>query len=240
MSGLRAAAWLLLALVLPSTQPVPTPGDGLPCPKWRDDDAHMLNQLEARLVELVNAARTREGSAPLVPDERLVRLARQHSQRMADAGRLAHLLDDEVDLAARLRATGMLDWDRVGENIAVGPVVSSRTESLSSHVRSTRCHDVQSLAAELFAAWDASPAHSRNLRSSEFSHVGSGAAYDARRERVYVTHDFAREVQCGYLGAPCCPAPPGETGGMCLLPGRCRGGLCLEPLPVPTPSPSPR
>lgn len=230
---------LLLAarLALPA-EAAPAGSVALQCPDWQKESARLLTQLETRLVVLVNAARAQAGRAPLVPDARLAAVARQHAQRMATVNQLAHVLPGEPELPARLTAAGVLDWDRVGENIAMDPVVSFRTETAG--LRGARCHDVDSLAAELFAAWDASPGHSRNLRSPEFSHVGSGAVYSATDERVYVTHDFAHLVTCGFLGAACCPPPEGASGGVCLVPGRCQAGLCLEPVPTPSPVATPR
>jgi uncharacterized protein YkwD len=230
-------AALLLAAVLPSASPATPHPPSVECPAWRDEAARLLPALETRLVELVSAARAQQGRATLVPDARLAAVARQHAQAMAHAGQLAHVLPGEPELPARLAAAGVRDWDRVGENIAMGPVVSFSSETASTRARSTHCHDLDSLAAELFAAWDASPGHSRNLRAPEFTHIGSGAVYDVVHERVYVTHDFAHEVTCGYVGAACCAPPEGMGGGVCLQPARCSAGLCLEPAPPPSPTP---
>ncbi len=138
-------------------------------------------------------------------------------------------------LEGRLRAAGIHDWNAVGENIAMGHSVDWYAQTPSGADRSVRCHDADSLARDVFRAWYASPGHRGALLDPTFSHVGSGVAYDPAGEKVYVTHDFARLVTCGYGGAACCPPPDGLPGGMCQPPFRCRAGLCVVP-PSPTPA----
>lgn len=67
---------------------------------------------EARFVSLVNEARAARGLPALVRDERLVSIARAHSARMADAGRIFH--------STNLATLAPSAWRLLGENVGVG------------------------------------------------------------------------------------------------------------------------
>ncbi len=218
-----AAALLLAAAVT-----------GPNCPAWTRDTAARLERLETRLVELVNDARRTVRAPALEPDARVAAVARAHARTMARLRNMSHTAAGET-LERRLRAAGIDDWSAVGENIAMGQSVDFYAQNASGGERSVACHEADSLARDVFRAWYASPGHRAALLDPTFTHVGSGAAYDAASEAVYVTHDFTRRVTCGFLGAPCCPPPVGQSGGVCQLPQRCRAGLCVVPAsPPPT------
>lgn len=224
--SLVAALGLLL---LPSPAPA--------CPAWASGSGPLLEQVEVRLVEQVNDARRAAGLRALAAEPRLRDVARRHAGTMARLRTMSHSATGAGDtLEARLRDAGFHDWNTVGENIAMGHSVDWYAQNAQGGERSVRCHGADSLARDIFRAWLASPGHRAALLDPAFTHVGSGAAYDPAGEKVYVTHDFARLVTCGYGGAPCCPPPEGLTGGVCQLPHRCRAGTCVVP---PPPSPAP-
>ncbi len=225
-------AALASALALLAASPAPL------CPAWSREREARLPRVEARLVALVNEARRARGAPPVALEPRLSDLARAHSEHMARLRQLAHVLAGHT-LEDRLRAADIHDWDAVGENIAMGPSVNYVAQTPRGDERSVACHDEGALALELFRAWLASPGHRRTLENPDFTHVGSGAAWDPVGEVVYVTHDFARLVSCGYGGAPCCPPPAGARGGVCQLPYRCLAGVCASPAPPPSPAAAP-
>lgn len=224
MRRARTLAWA--ALAWSAALPAPAQAGAAPvCPAWAGDPKTHLTRLERRLVELVNEARRTRGAASVAPDARLAGAARGHAERMARLRTMAHVTDGE-SAEDRLRAAGILDWDAVGENIAMGRSVNYTAETATDRHRTVACHDADSLARDVFRAWYASPGHRETLLDPGFTHIGSGAAYEPAGERVYVTHDFAHLVTCGYAGAPCCPPPAGITGGICQRPNRCRAGTC--------------
>lgn len=235
-AALAVAAWAACAcsatpLASAATQAAATPI----CPAWAADPDTRVARLEQRLVELVNESRRTSGAPPVALEPRLTGAARGHARRMARLRTMAHVTDG-ASAEDRLRAADVHDWDAVGENIAQGKSVNYVAQNDDGQHRTVACHDADSLARDIFRAWYASPGHRETLLDRRFTHVGSGAAYEPAGETVYVTHDFARLVTCGYAGAPCCPPPAGIAGGICQRPNHCRAGTCL-PEPTPTPSP---
>lgn len=213
------------APITPAVTPAPAKSTPV-CPDWADDPRAHIERLELGLVELVNEARQARGAPRVTLEPRLALVARAHSERMAGLRTMAHVTDGE-SAEDRLRAARILDWDAVGENIAMGRSINYTAESPPGRHRTVACHDSGSLAREIFRAWYASPGHRQTLLDARFTHVGSGAAYEAADETVYVTHDFTHLVSCGYTGAACCPPPEGATGGICQRPNRCRAGTCV-------------
>ncbi|MFJ4525319.1 CAP domain-containing protein [Streptomyces sp. NPDC088810] len=74
----------------------------------------------ADFTGLVNAARARAGSPPVVPDPRLDSAARAHARAMADAGRLGAAGRDGVPVYRRISAAGYA-YLTVGEHLVSGP-----------------------------------------------------------------------------------------------------------------------
>lgn len=211
------------------------------CPQWREDPS-LLGRLEQLLAGHVDAARSSAGAAPLVREDRLAAVARQHARHLASLGVMAHQTTETGAVQDRLRAAGIVDWDSVGENLAVGTSVNYVARPDDVRRQTVACHTPESLAREIAQAWRASAGHNRTLLDARFTALGGGAALDAAGQRVYVVHDFARLVTCGFAGAACCPPPEGLPGGVCQAPLHCRAGRCLEgePLRPAPPSPAPR
>jgi hypothetical protein len=70
---------------------------------------------EARFVALVNAARAKNGVAPLTVDAELTGLARDWAAQMAAAGKISH--------ANPISEGVTQDWQKLGENVGKGPSV---------------------------------------------------------------------------------------------------------------------
>ncbi len=99
-----------------------------------------------RLGALVNEYRTRHGVAPLVAEDKLAALARQHSADMASAGRMSH-----DGFQARFQDSGhAMCVENVGWNYPT--------------------------PAQQLAAWEASPGHERNMSDPRVTHMGVGVA----------------------------------------------------------------
>jgi uncharacterized protein YkwD len=79
------------------------------------DDA---NAVERRAFEQTNRARVENGLTPLAWDAELCRMARAHSERMAKQGFFAHETPEGLQLKERARASGILHFRVIGENIA--------------------------------------------------------------------------------------------------------------------------
>ncbi|HEV7474366.1 MAG TPA: CAP domain-containing protein [Pyrinomonadaceae bacterium] len=74
--------------------------------------------IERRAFEQTNLARAENGLAPLVWDAELCRMARAHSERMAETGFFSHKTPEGVQLKERAHASGILHFRVIGENIA--------------------------------------------------------------------------------------------------------------------------
>ena len=132
-----------------------------------------LNPTEARIVELVNAARTQSGAAPLAHSDRLTLAARSHAQDMADHGYIAHESDAGDTPVDRARAAG-LDYEEIAENLL-----------------SDSGQDLAALPQRALATWLASPASRLNLLAPQF-HTLAVAVAHATDGSYYVTLDLMR------------------------------------------------
>lgn len=113
--------------------------------------------LEAEFVARINQLRASQGLHPLAVHSNLVEKARSWSATMAAEGRIWH-----SDLTSGITA----DWQRIGENVGVGPSVAS-------------LHD----------AFVASPGHYKNLVATDFTYIGIGITVDATGT-IYVAEEF--------------------------------------------------
>lgn len=234
---MRRATGAALLRVLLAGLPQPAAGAGPECPAWQTDTESRLAELRAELVRLVNERRHAAGAANVQLEPRLSTIAQAHAVHQARLGTMAHRTAETGGIEDRVRSAAIRDWDMVGENLAQGRPITYTSRNDDGSDPTVACHTPQSLAFDIVRAWDASPGHSRTLRERAFTHLGSGAAFLPERETVYVVHDFARLVSCGYLGAGCCPPPAGLSGGICQVPTHCRLGTCVVP---PPPSAPPR
>ena len=75
------------------------------------------NSIERRAFERTNLARIENGLAPLAWDAELLRLARAHSERMAEQKFFSHETPDGLQLRDRARAS-QIRFRVIGENIA--------------------------------------------------------------------------------------------------------------------------
>jgi uncharacterized protein YkwD len=132
-----------------------------------------LNPIEARIVELVNAARTRVGADPLAVSDRLTLAARAHAQDMAAHSYLAldsAAGDTPVD---RARAAG-LDYDELAENVLSDPG-----------------DDLAALPQRVLTSWLGSPSPRNNLLSPRFRTTAIAVA-QAADGSYYVALDLMR------------------------------------------------
>ena len=130
-------------------------------------------RLERDLLTLTNQERQRAGLSTLLPDEALALAARQHAQEMVDLNYFSHSspVARNATLTQRVAQAGSAAQG-VGENLAlVGPL---------------------EVAQQSVQGWMESPGHRANLLTPSYTHVGFGAAQDARG-RVYVAQVLAEQ-----------------------------------------------
>lgn len=128
-------------------------------------------QLEDRLIELVNRERSGKGQTVLTVDKGLREVSRAHSRKMADEDKLGHHFSNYPELDQRAAASGIF-FSELGENVAAGETFVMRF-----------VHE---------ALMD-SPEHRKNILSSKFSHLGIGII--KKGNIYYTTQTFAQLMQ---------------------------------------------
>ena len=132
--------------------------------------------LRARVVELVNAARSKgrkcgserfPAAPPLIASRELNEAAARHARDMARKDYFEHRGADGSQPKDRVLRAGYQSR-LTGENIALGP------ES----------------AEEVIAGWLASPGHCANIMDSRFQHIGVGLATGRGRGKIYWVQNF--------------------------------------------------
>ena len=124
---------------------------------------------EQEIIRLVNDERAKAGLDPLQADERLTRIAREHTQLMLRHSALSHQFAEEPDVRHRVISSG-IRFDMSGENVAYDRDAASAHRSLMN-----------------------SPPHRANILRPEFSTIG--VAVIRIGDSIYVTQDFARRLQ---------------------------------------------
>ena len=125
-------------------------------------------QMEDKLLALVNSEREAHRLPPLAFDPLLRDLARGHSEKMAATGVLAHDFPGYAALEERAAGAG-LPFTKIGENVANGETFVVRF---------------------FHEALLASPRHRENILDPEFTHLGIG--FVRRGDARWATQEFAR------------------------------------------------
>ena len=125
---------------------------------------------EMEIFRLVNNERAKQRLQGLEWDDRVARVARDHSRQMARDGFFTHQ-DREgrtvIDRASERRVGG---WARIGENLFM-------------------CDEIDGFERYSVLGWLRSPSHRRNMLDREWTATGIGV-HRARDGRVYVTQVF--------------------------------------------------
>ena len=106
--------------------------------------------LEAQMIELVNAERSKQGLKGLIFDPSLVSVARSHSEDMFTRGYFSHYSLEGKTVSDRLRKAGVR-FLTAGENLALAPTLSSAHTGLMN-----------------------SPGHRANILHKSYGRVGIG------------------------------------------------------------------
>lgn len=158
----EASAFLLLLLlsVAPLANAVPQSSRSFEAQPAQFDTA-----AEARLVVLINQARSAGGVPPLTVDQRLTQAARKHTELMVQQSALSHQFPGEPPLPTRF-ANEDLPSDHEGENVDFSPDAASAHQALMD-----------------------SPPHRQNILDPKYNAVGVGVVRSG--DNIFVTEDFA-------------------------------------------------
>jgi len=122
-------------------------------------------ELEAGMLDMINAERIAKGERPLTADPELVQVARQHSTDMFTRGYFAHVTPEGRDPFERMREANVR-FATAGENLALAPSVQIAHQGLMK-----------------------SPGHRANILQPDFGRVGIGIM-DGGIHGLMVTQDF--------------------------------------------------
>ncbi|HET7653719.1 MAG TPA: CAP domain-containing protein [Acidimicrobiales bacterium] len=172
--------------------------------------------LEAQFVAKINDLRASKGLQPLIVDGELTNIGRNWAAKMAAAGQISHNPNFRYEVTQ--------DWQRLGENVGVGPTVDS-----------------------LFQAFVNSPGHYANLVQPDYNRVGIGVVLVG--DTIYTSHQFMqlrapRAVSSSPAPAPA-PAPAPKASAPAPAPRRAQvtsstplPAAAAAPAPAPAPQPS--
>jgi uncharacterized protein YkwD len=120
--------------------------------------------VSARVLALVNAARSSAGCGALTVNAKLAKAAQDHSQDMADNKTMSHTGSDGSSPGDRITRAGY-NWSSYGENVAYGYTTPE----------------------SVMAGWMSSPGHKANILDCGFKEIGVGFVQNGD----YWTQDFA-------------------------------------------------
>ncbi len=132
---------------------------------FRVTQARERPELEARMMQMVNAERTQRGLKPLQPDPELTRVARAHSRDMFARGYFSHVSPDRDDPFDRMREA-QVRYLVAGENLALARTLPAAHQGLME-----------------------SPGHRANILRPQFGRVGIGVL-DGGVHGLMVTQNF--------------------------------------------------
>jgi uncharacterized protein YkwD len=121
--------------------------------------------LEARMLEMVNAERAQRGLKPLRADPEVVEVARAHSRDMFARGYFSHVTPEGASLADRLRKQ-QVRFVAAGENLALARSLAIAHQGLMD-----------------------SPGHRANILRPQFGRAGIGVL-DGGVHGLMITQDF--------------------------------------------------
>ncbi|WP_058486761.1 SafA/ExsA family spore coat assembly protein [Defluviitalea phaphyphila] len=130
-----------------------------------------VKALEAEVIKLVNAERTKAGLSPLTTNWELSRVARMKSQDMIDNNYFSHQSPTYGSPFNMMENFG-IKYTSAGENIAKG----------------------QQTPEDVMNAWMNSSGHRSNILSSSYSQIGVGLATDKNGVK-YWTQMFIRPMK---------------------------------------------
>lgn len=152
----------------PPPHQVPAPRN-LGLNRTGDMEHLMLDLVNRDRADSANAAETKGRAEPLRWNDRLAAVARAHSLEMLNQGYFGHQDPQGRSVAGRVEAAGM-EWQEVGENIAIYTTVARAEAAFMNEPRFAKNHR-------------------GNILDPGFTDVGIGIV-QAPDGKIYITQDF--------------------------------------------------
>lgn len=143
----------------PQPQPIPQQPNPQPAPQQA---SNQLSYEQARMLELVNAERTKAGLKPLIWDAELARVATIKAKDMVDNNYFSHTSPTYGSPFDMMRNFG-IQYRTAGENLAAYPSVEGAHNGLMN-----------------------SEGHRKNILNPSFTHIGIGVQKSPRYGYVFV------------------------------------------------------
>ncbi len=196
-----ASLFIVLVLTLvgcPKTPPSPS-RDSL-YQKWPPSFRLSPRQLERRVQRLINQERLRHHLPSLKWDERLRKVAYQHSLSMARNNYFSHTNERGESPMQRGFRAGLrcsrttpsgLRRKGIGENLFQNHLYSAIIYRVSrtGRTRRYRWSHAREIISSTVRGWMESPTHRQNILSRLYTHGGVGVAISLDG-KVYITHNF--------------------------------------------------
>lgn len=139
------------------------PEASAPAEPSASNDTSTSSGATARVVELVNAERSKVGCSALTVNEKLTKAAQAHSEDMAAHQNMSHTGSDGSAPGDRITRAGY-SWQTYGENVAYGYATPE----------------------QVMAGWMSSAGHKANILNCSFKEIGVGLAQPGN----YWTQEF--------------------------------------------------
>jgi uncharacterized protein YkwD len=127
-------------------------------------------RLENEILDLINRERKKVRLAALERDDRLTKVARRYSKKMARGGFFGHFDREGNSVADRVADEAIVDWGKIGENLFF-------------------CEGYENVGTTAVRGWMRSEDHKRNILDRSYTHTGVGI-FETRDGRFYVTQVF--------------------------------------------------
>lgn len=146
-----------------------------------------LPDLEQRIHESINAQRQKNDRKPLMLDEALSKLAREHSEDMAKRGYFKHINPEGLSPMKRAEAAGYKVCPLMGENIYQNNLYSRVIEEKKKTTYDWNSMD--KIANTTIKGWMDSEGHRQSILDRNYTSEGIGVAV-AADDKVYITEMF--------------------------------------------------
>ena len=143
--------------------------------------------LEQQIAVRINSEREANNLNPLLPDDGLSKIAREHSRDMVSRNYFSHVDPDGKASRDRLRAAGYTCPKISGENIFQNNLFSQVT--IRGNQKSYDWNSLDQIAESTVREWMASPGHRQNILQKLYSRTGLGVAI-AGNGQVLITQVF--------------------------------------------------
>ena len=145
-----------------------------------------IPRLEQKIHALINSERQAKNIKPLVLDEQLSKIAREHSQDMVKRGFFDHVNPDGKSPRDRVRLAGYNCSKTTGENIFQNNLYSRVT--ITGDRKTYEWNSLDEIATSTVQGWMSSSGHRHNILSGSYLRTGVGVTIAG--EKVYITQVF--------------------------------------------------